>query len=214
MIFLLGILALAVLASSLLVVLWARVSNESKSEGMLIERPGRGLFDEPPEVLALSKPKADASAQILERAARGDLTALNDATREQNRGFYSKALDALVGSCNEADGLSRIVSHITTSGELRPTVMLAERIIDAFKASPSLRLAADMLHVAALSDDAAVYQRAVDELLAAWQSGQLSQLSAEKLQKLIESQYWALAPEARLGGAGLVLKRRLAEIRR
>ena len=71
-----------------------------------------------------------------------------------------------------------------------------------------------MLHIAALSDDAATYQLAVDALLSAWQRGSLPRLGATDLKQLVESQFWILSPEARSGGHGFQLKRRLAGIRR
>jgi hypothetical protein len=70
------------------------------------------------------------------------------------------------------------------------------------------------LHVAALADDAAVYQRAADTVLDYWSQGRVVNLSRETLRDLIESQFWVLATEARRSGAGFVLKCRLAGIRR
>jgi hypothetical protein len=71
-----------------------------------------------------------------------------------------------------------------------------------------------MMHIAALSDDAVVYQRAVELAIAYWLKGNLIEFSPEELIELFDSQFWILAPEARRGGAGFALKRKLAGVRR
>ena len=48
----------------------------------------------------------------------------------------------------------------------------------------------------------------------AWRSGKLSDFKPEELMTLVKSQYWELASEARSGGAGYALKRKLAVVRR
>jgi hypothetical protein len=71
-----------------------------------------------------------------------------------------------------------------------------------------------MLRVAALADDAAIYERAVEEAIEFWQRGQIAELTAENLLALVESQYWVLAPEARRSGAGFALRQSLERCRR
>jgi hypothetical protein len=76
------------------------------------------------------------------------------------------------------------------------------------------RSTTQMMHIAALSDDPGVYEQAVEIVLEHWRSGKLQQFSVDELIALFESQYWILALEARRGGAGFALKRKLVEIRR
>jgi len=71
-----------------------------------------------------------------------------------------------------------------------------------------------MAHVAALSDDAATYEQAVDLIVSAWKSGKLPGFSAEQIIELIESQYWILSHEARHGGDGFALKFKFVNLRR
>jgi hypothetical protein len=47
-----------------------------------------------------------------------------------------------------------------------------------------------------------------------WRRGQLAQFSADELAELLVSQYWVIAPEARRGGVGFALKRKLSGVRR
>jgi hypothetical protein len=71
-----------------------------------------------------------------------------------------------------------------------------------------------MLHVAALSNDAAVYQTAVETALEFWRGGLLSEVSAQELRAILEGEFWILSSPARSSGAGFLLKRALAVARR
>jgi hypothetical protein len=71
-----------------------------------------------------------------------------------------------------------------------------------------------MLHAASLSDDAAVYQKAVETALRAWREQELNDLSAQDLQALFTSEFWVLSSGTRSSGAGFILKRALASARR
>jgi hypothetical protein len=91
---------------------------------------------------------------------------------------------------------------------------LAERVIAAWQAAPDRRSTVEMLHLAALADDANTYRRAVDLVVAAFKDGRLQTFSADELLALVESQMWVLASDAQRGGDGFTLKQRLAEARR
>jgi hypothetical protein len=71
-----------------------------------------------------------------------------------------------------------------------------------------------MLHIAALSDDAGVYQAAVDATLNSWRRGTLQQISSPELQAILEGEFWVLSAKTRNSGAGFLLKRTLASVRR
>jgi hypothetical protein len=90
----------------------------------------------------------------------------------------------------------------------------AEALIESFPVSPDRNSTVRMLHAAALSDDAAVYQKAVGAALRAWREQDLNDLSASDLQALFTSEFWVLSSNTRASGAGFVLKRALASARR
>ena len=94
------------------------------------------------------------------------------------------------------------------------TTAEAEALIGAFPASPDRNSTVRMLHTAALSDDAAVYQKAVEAALRAWREQRLNDVSAPDLQALFTSEFWVLSSDTRSSGAGFVLKRALASARR
>jgi hypothetical protein len=71
-----------------------------------------------------------------------------------------------------------------------------------------------MLHVAALSDDAAVYQNAVETALEFWRERHLSEISAPELRSILEGEFWILSSPTRGSGAGFLLKETLAGARR
>jgi len=71
-----------------------------------------------------------------------------------------------------------------------------------------------LLHVAALSDDAKIYGRAIELVLMSWRDGSLSDISTKDLQALFNSEYWELSSHTRTSGAGFVLKQTLAQANR
>jgi hypothetical protein len=86
--------------------------------------------------------------------------------------------------------------------------------IHDFQQSPDRRSTPKLLHVAALSDDAKNYERAIQLVLLSWRDGSLKDLSAGELQSLINSEYWVLSSRTRTSGAGFVLKQTLSDANR
>jgi len=181
-----------------------------------------GLFDDQSsdnanERLTSAKAEGQALADraaLVARAAQGDQETLAEAYASGDAALYGEVLDALVERAATAQDLRSLASYITQSDRLRASTKLAAALIESWRGSPSRRALADVLHCAALSDDPAAFQRAVETALEYWRDGRLSRLSAEELRELVESSYWMLGPEARRSGAGFVLKRRLAVVRR
>jgi hypothetical protein len=90
----------------------------------------------------------------------------------------------------------------------------AVQAIRAFQESPDKSSTTKLLHVAALTDNAKTYGRAVELVLMSWRDGSLADLSAVELQALINSEYWLLSSATRSSGAGFVLKRTLSTANR
>ena len=93
-------------------------------------------------------------------------------------------------------------------------MQLAKAYIKVWDQAPNRSDLAMMLHLAALSDNADVYWFAVDVAKQAWDEGRLAHVSPKELAAAIEVEYWLLATEARESGAGFVLKRYVASVRR
>ena len=86
--------------------------------------------------------------------------------------------------------------------------------IRAFQESPNRSSTAKLLHVTALADDAKNFGRAIELVLMSWRDGSLTDMSAQDLQALFNSEYWVLSSSTRTSGAGFVLKRTLSSANR
>ena len=86
--------------------------------------------------------------------------------------------------------------------------------IRAFQQTPDRTSTTKLLHVAAQTDDAKTYGRAIELVLMLWRERTLSDLSAKDLQTLFSSEYWVLSSRARTSGAGFILKQTLSNAQR
>jgi hypothetical protein len=158
-----------------------------------------GLFDnQNAEQFAAEQRDALAAkrrADWLKRAEQFDLSALDETSKDAK--LYEEVFDELLKQASASqDNLQRLVRHLSQSKELRGNPRLTEMMIAAWNDLPDNQSTAQMLHIAALSDDAALLQTTIELALAAWQKGQLPKLSAKDFLALIESEYWVLAPQA------------------
>jgi len=182
--------------------------------------PGRGLFiDGTEDGRALVQADADSKAaanaaakrqELLERAKAGDKSTLVEAG---NAELYEAALNLLVAGADTDPKLLSLVSYVTQH-ELPVNKKLAHLVIDSYKRAPDRGSTAKMLHVAALSDDATVYQKAVETALDFWRDRRLHEISAQELRSILEGEFWILSSPTRNSGAGFLLKRTLASARR
>src|SRR5262249_40844951 len=193
----------------------SRLSLSDNNRSILGALMFKGLFDEENqkelEQWQREQQIAEHRLNLLERAKQGDVTTLNEAHSDAT--LYSEVLDTLLDSgCQEI--VEICVREISQSKELRASVRLAERMIDEFKTTPDKKTLARMLHLAALSDDAALFEKSLVTAFDFWEKGNVADLSANQLLTLWKSEYWVLASEARRSGAGFALKDSLSRIRR
>lgn len=169
----------------------------------------RSLFD-PPAAQALAELKhEELRASLLTRAGGGDPSVLVEANVDPN--LYNEVLTALVARSND---VREIAVYLSQHAELRTNAQLAQAYIKLWDDAPNRSELATMLHLAALSDNADVYWLAADTAKQAWDEGRLAQVSPQELAAAIATQYWLLKTEARESGAGFVLKRYVASVRR
>lgn len=201
---------------------WQKPTPSIETEALL-PPSGRGLFiDGTPDGQALAKAEADseiiANAAIkrseqIERVKVGDKSVLEEARKPEDAELYEEALNLLVAGADSDPKLLSLVSYVTRH-ELRVNKKLAEKVIDSYKRAPDRSSTAKMLHVAALSDDAAVYQSGVETALIFWRDRLLPDISAQELRSIFEGEFWLLSSPTRSSGAGFLLKRALAGARR
>lgn len=203
---------------------WQRPSPDKNADHVLPSTHFKGLFSDElatKDAPALIAEKINLSneqrAALLARAANGDKTALHDAHASNESALYDEVLNALVeSSAGSLKSLRAIVSYIvrSSSDDLRVNTKLCAAFRDAWRESPDKLSTAAMLHTAALSDDAAIYQRAIEEAHRCWRDQKLQNMTAEELRVLVESEYWVLSSAARSSGAGFMLKQSMAALRR
>lgn len=198
---------------------WLRPSYGGNPDNELAPRRFAGLFSSEQIPALEADTKATEAlrlrANLVDRARAGDLATLSETHSLRDAELYREVLDALIKSAADNHETFRaLVSHVSKSDELRGNKQLAEHLMALWEAAPDRRSTVEMMHIAALSDDAVFYQRAVELVVAHWQKGELKEFGPDELTELFESQFWILAPEARLGGAGFALKRKLAGVRR
>src|SRR5262249_189211 len=97
---------------------------------------------------------------------------------------------------------------------LRSSGEFAAMMIERLSAAPDQSSLVCMLHLAALSDDAAVFERAVETALKLFSEGRSPQVSAEDFLTTVETAYWLIEAEVRSSGSGFLLKRLVADVRR
>jgi hypothetical protein len=192
-------------------------STPDDSERVLPPLPHlRGLFAESSssreEEMAIAAQDAERSA-LIARAQNGEYSALNDADQTKDAALYDRVLNTLVKRADSDAKLLSLMSYVTKN-ELPVNAELANAVVTSWQNSPDRGGTSKALHFAALSDDANVYQAAVEQALQFWREGKLSDVSAVELRALFDGEFWILSSRTRSSGAGFVLKRTLDSARR
>lgn len=200
---------------------WQKTASPPKSEG-LPAAPGRALFPEgTPSGIALAAADAETRVvaeaerqrqQLLERAHAGDKATSTEA-QAAGADVYEEVLSVLTANANSPGALLSLASYISRNN-LRINKSLAEKFIESHSPELGRGTVAEMLHIAALSDDAGIFVKGLQLALKAWRAGTLPDVSAQELQAILEGEFWILSPPTRSSGAGFILKRELASARR
>jgi hypothetical protein len=217
------ITSLVILAFLAVAVYFWQKPAPSDEAAALLPPPGRGLFiggtlDEVGPAAAEADPETVANAdrrrtELLGRAKGGEKSTLQEAQDTNDALLYDEVLNSLVAVTDSEPALLSLVSYITRHG-LPVNKNLAQSFIDSCTSAPGKSSVAKMLHVAALSNNAAVYQTAVETALDFWRGGYLSEVSPQELRAILEGEFWILSSATRSSGAGFLLKRFLAVARR
>jgi len=153
--------------------------NRKVLDQKMVEPPKIGLFavdDEPkqrvrPLRAVTPQMPVDQSSDLLSRARTGDLDTLTEAQTTGNKTLYNQVLDELVDwSIASPEQMQLLASHIAGNFSLRANRNMAQSFIETWQSAPSRKLTADMLHIAALSDDAESYEEAVEMALLFWRN--------------------------------------------
>ena len=211
-IFIIGLLAIPLF-------FWALRSRGSGENLLPPTEPPRGLFSDKDGFESAVLPPAEPDERenrrqaLNERAKAGDKTVLAEAHTIGDRKFYDEVLDQLTLNADRGSTLLALASYVTRN-ELPVNRKLAEALISSWKHSPGRSSTATTLHLTALADDAELYQSAVEATLEFWRQGLLADVSAAELRALFDGEFWVLSARTRGSGAGFILKRKLASVRR
>jgi hypothetical protein len=194
---------------------WPRKVFNEDLKPSLIPLRRAGLFDTPEQLTNPDDPYLTLRSELLARAREGDREALIEARIRGNTVLMREALEVLVKWAEASEeGLLELASYIVSHDQLPAHPKIAAALRARWRSTPERTSLAPMLHLAALTDDAASYQSAVEAAMEVWREARLTNISANDLSDLLESQYWVLSAEARHSGNGFVLKRMLVDIRR
>ncbi len=182
----------------------------------------RSLFDQPEahtehsrllSAAQANREIAESHASLQKRASAGDITTLGEAQRANDPVLYARVLHNLLNwaATSEAD-LRSLASFIANDSDLRGSPDLAAAYTKLWQQHPDRQSTVQLLHLAALSDDADTFERAAEAACDALRAGRLGEIRAKELSALIESEYWVLSSAARSTGAGFVLKQRLTSL--
>lgn len=201
---------------------WSRRPQPKEPNTLPEPRSFDGLFAEQhaEEMKLLAQAEAERRLEeerrhLLDRAAQGDETALYDAHNFGDSAVYREVLQSLVAQADGREEILRsIAEYIVDSRVLRSTGEFAATMIGQWSESLDQRSFVDMLYLAALSDDVAIFKRAVEVSMKRFGAGRLPQVSARDFIATVESAYWLVATEVRYSGSGFLLKRLIADVRR
>ncbi len=194
-------------------------SAPATSEYLLPPSPdARGLFEDDALNAAFEKEQRAIAAgefadELITRAGKGERSALEDARKTGDANLYDRVLDQLVTRADSDSQLLALMSYVAQH-ELPVNAGLAKAAVALWQKSPDRNSTTKALHFAALSDDADVYRETVEAALQLWREGKIPDMSAVELRALFDGEFWVLSSRSRSSGAGFVLKRTLASVRR
>ena len=183
----------------------------------------RSLFDHQAELTEhtrllnaaqASREIEERNASLLKRATAGDVTTLAEAQRANDSALYGRVLHNLLNWAEASEAnLRSLAAFVANDSDLRGNPDLAAAYTKLWQQQPDRQTTAQLLHLAALSDDANTFERAVVATSDWLRANRPGQIKPEELAALIESEYWVLSSEARRTGAGFVLKQRMTALR-
>ena len=157
----------------------------------------------------------DFERELRERASRGDLETLKEARATGRAELYDRTLGALLErSGDDAVALRALADFVARGEDLPSSPALAAAALEDWEREPARTRTPTLLRVVALSDDAALFARAMSAVLLKWLEGRLADTNADELRALFDAEYWLLSSEARRSGAGFQLKQKLSQARR
>ena len=191
--------ALVLALFAIAIYFWQKPANKPETIDLPPAYPAT-LFSEVTATPELTAPENHLREDLLARAKTGDFDVL---LTVKGLDIYAEVLDQLISSNSEILTLASFVAE----RNLRANRDLVNAVTHSWEANLNSPTTAQMLHIAALSDDGDVYDTAIQRVLKVWRAGKLLDVSAVDLQALFNSEFWLLSSEVRNSGTGFILKR-------
>lgn len=157
---------------------------------------------------AKTEKAAELRQDLLKRAESQDFNSLLEAKVYGDSRLYDEVFQVLLR--NDADKLADFV----TKNSLTVNTGLVELSAKKLSESPTLDNLLKLVHLSALTNSAEIFLQVLETTSELWKEKRLNEISAEKLIEVLESHYWLLATEARVSGAGYLLKEKMASMHR
>ena len=149
----------------------------------------------------------DGQLLLLRRAEESDFNALLEAKVYGSTRLYDEVFQILLQ--RDADGLANFV----TRNGLLSNAGLVELSAKKLSENPNLDNLLKFVHLSALTNSAEIFLQTLETTKEIWNEKRLNEISDEKLIEILDSHYWLLASEARVSGAGYLLKEKMASVR-
>lgn len=155
----------------------------------------------------LADRQAELRQNLLRRAEESDFNALLEAKVYGNARLYDEVFQILLQ--RDADGLANFVMR----NGLPSNAGLVELSAKKLSENPNLDNLLKFVHLSALTNSAEIFLQTLETTKEIWNEKRLNEISDEKLIEILDSHYWLLASEARVSGAGYLLKEKMASVR-
>lgn len=188
---------------------WQRPANKSENIELPPLPTPTSLFSSPTPTLPSSSDNYQLPS-LLVRAKAGDLNVLIES---RNDDTYLQLLRPIVLAASSTNTIHKLAAFITEN-DLPTDRSLVDAVTASWVIAPDRQPTTQLLHLAALANDAELYERTISHVLRVKREGKLLNISNTELLSLITSEYWLLSSNARSSGAGFILKRTLSSARR
>ena len=156
----------------------------------------------------LAERRATLRQNLFQRAKDSDFNSLLEAKVYGDTHLYQEVFQILLH--NEAE---RLADFVTKNG-LPAQADLVELSTKKLSEHPTLDNLLKLAHLAALTNSAEIFLQTTETTSNLWKGKRLNEISGEKLIEILDSHYWLLASEARVSGAGYLLKEKMTSVRR
>ena len=156
----------------------------------------------------LTERRSELRQNLLQRAEESDFNSLLEAKVFGDSRLYDEVFQILMR--NDADKLADFVK----SNGLTANADLVELSAKKLSENPTLDNLLKLVHLSALTNSAEIFLQVLETTNELYKQKRLNKISGEKLIEILESHYWSLASEARVSGAGYLLKEKLTSMRR